>query len=739
MKLRWSNVWVIFRREVRDQVRDRRTMFMIFVLPVLLYPMLVLGVVSLRSAFEQKPQAVVVVGAERLPDEPPLLSKSRDRFDESLYDADSPGAGRLVVRVEPSDSQWRNRGYARVEIRNRIADAVILVPEDIRERIAGQRSVELAMYADQSDERSELAARRTREVIDRWTSLILGRRAEAVLKKADARVNAKEFLAPVKTREVNVATDKETGGGPWALILPFLLVMMSLTGAFYPAIDLCAGEKERGTMETLLISPASRYEIVLGKFLTVVLASMSMAVLNLASMGLTGLAVARQFVALGRDGGGSMALEPPRLVPMLWTVLLLVPLSAFFSAICVALAVMAKSMKEGQYYLTPLYMVALPLIFLTLSPAIELDLPHSFVPITGVSLLLRALMEGKYGLARQYFLPVLVPTTIYGAIALRWAVDQFMREDVLFREAERFDLRAWLRHVVRDRGPTPTAGEALFCFALMLTVALFLSGFLQGSPTGLVVGQVGFVMAPPVLLALILTRSPARTLRLRWPAARFLAVAAALAVTLHPLMVELGRAVEYAFPVPRLVQDYLQTFISKIPDLGTMVVLIAVVPAICEEFAFRGFILSGLENGHRPRSAIVVSAFLFGIMHVLVSVFGQLFGTTVLGLVLGLLAVRSRSLLPGIVFHFGNNALGVLAGHAAEVHDRYPALRGLYRDPACRYYHWHWVALGALASAALLTWLYRDGKLAATGRNDLADPVGLLDGPPLLPPGRDPG
>ena len=84
----------------------------------------------------------------------------------------------------------------------------------------------------------------------------------------------------------------------WAKLFPFLLVMMSLTGAFYPAIDLCAGEKERGTMETLLISPASRAEIVLGKFFTVVLASMMSALLNIVSMGLTGVQLARQVGAM---------------------------------------------------------------------------------------------------------------------------------------------------------------------------------------------------------------------------------------------------------------------------------------------------------------------------------------------------------------------------------------------------------------------------------------------------------
>ena len=111
-------------------------------------------------------------------------------------------------------------------------------------------------------------------------------------------------------------------------------------------------------METLLISPATRLEIVLGKFFTVVLASVMTAVLNLASMAATGIGLASQMA-----GGG---LEPPSLVAAGWMLVLLVPLSIFFSAICVALAVHARSMKEGQYYMTPLYMVSLPLILLTL-------------------------------------------------------------------------------------------------------------------------------------------------------------------------------------------------------------------------------------------------------------------------------------------------------------------------------------------------------------------------------------
>ena len=102
---------------------------------------------------------------------------------------------------------------------------------------------------------------------------------------------------------------------------------------------------------------------------------------------------------------------------------------------------------------------------------------------------------------------------------------------------------------------------------------------------------------------------------------------------------------------------------GQVPGLGTAILVFALIPAICEELAFRGFILSGLERQHRTRSAILLSALMFGFLHVLLSLFQQLFNATLLGIILGLLAVRSRSILPGILFHFLNNAIGVARGY----------------------------------------------------------------------------
>jgi len=707
--MRWSNVRVIFRRELRDQLRDRRTLFMILVLPMLLYPLLGIGSASLLGAFEQKARTVVVVGVERLPAGPALLNAAGDGFKAELLAA--PGeADRLRVRVEPGGSIWAEPGYRRVALRRRHADAVVLVPPGLRDDLGGDRTAEFEIGFDGADERGELAYRRVRAVLENWGATVVRARLEQDHKPPG-------YTRPVRVRGETIATAKEAGVSVWARMFPFLLVMMAMTGAFYPAIDLCAGEKERGTMETLLISPAGRPEIVAGKFLTVMAISMATATLNLLSLGLTGLQLAGQ--AGGMPPAGAKAAGPLFLAPSpesaLWMVVLLVPLSAFFAAVSVGLALMARSMKEGQYYMTPLYMAALPLVFLTLTPGIELDLFTSLIPITGASLLLRALLQGDYGVARRFFLPVLVPMLVYTWIALNWAVTQFRREDILFRESEKLDLAGWLRHVLRHKPPTPGVGGALLCFVLMLTTAYYVAARLATAPLwGLALGQVVYVLGPPVVLAGLLTSRPALTLRLALPRGRYILLAVGLALALNPLLAELRVWVEFLFPAPDQVKRFLAELTARLPDLGTALLLLAAVPAVCEEVAFRGYILTGLRHDQSDRSAILISALLFGFMHVLISLFQQFFNATLLGVVLGLLAVRSRSLLPGIAFHFLNNGLAILLGELATNPRWRPVALALFRDPARALYQPAWIALGGLASAALLTALVRDPGRSAT-------------------------
>src|SRR5207302_1313920 len=213
-------------------------------------------------------------------------------------------------------------------------------------------------------------------------------------------------------------------------------------------------------METLLISPASRQEIVWGKFLTIWLFSAATALLNLTSMGMT----ASHF-------SGIMTRDVLRPAAILWCIMLALPLSAFFSALCLAVGAYARSSKEGQYYLMPLFLLTMPLIFLTLSPGVELNPFYSLVPVTGVALLMQRLMTVSLDkVPWLYFIPVLAPMALYSWMALRWAIEQFKREDVLFREAERLEIKLWLRRLFREKEALPSTGQALFCFALIVAL-----------------------------------------------------------------------------------------------------------------------------------------------------------------------------------------------------------------------------------------------------------------------------
>ncbi len=197
-------------------------------------------------------------------------------------------------------------------------------------------------------------------------------------------------------------------------------------------------------------------------------------------------------------------------------------------------------------------------------------------------------------------------------------------------------------------------------------------------------------------------------MRLRLPSWRYLILGASLALTLNPLVAVLRWLIEYLFPMPELVKSQLGHLLESIPNVGTALLVLAIVPAICEEVAFRGFILSGLQRDYRPASALVLSAFLFGFLHVLMSLFQQLFNATLLGIVLGLLAMRSRSLLPGILFHVINNSMAIVMGQLGESRLGLRIATILFRDRAEGLYHWHWVVLATLISAALLVILYRD-------------------------------
>jgi sodium transport system permease protein len=341
-------------------------------------------------------------------------------------------------------------------------------------------------------------------------------------------------------------------------------------------------------------------------------------------------------------------------------------MSALFSALAMALAALARSSKEGQYYLIPLLMLMLPLMMIASLPSARLDLGTSLIPVSGMMLLQRTLIEGDLARAARFAGPVAAVTLICCWLAARWAVWQFKSETVLFRSGERFGVGLWFRQLIRDRGPLPTVGEALLCGVLILVMrfCVGMSGGLDLSWSSFakqaVIIQVATVAVPTILMTLFLTRMPRRTLRLAGARVGVVAAAILAAIALHPAMTLLSGVVMEVYPASaELTQanQVLAALIDAAPGIVAVLLVFALVPAICEELAFRGFILSGLQSLRGTWTPILLTSLLFGLTH---GILQQSLIALVTGTVLGVIAVRTGSLWPCIAFHATHNALSIL-------------------------------------------------------------------------------
>lgn len=756
---------------------------MVAVLPLLLYPVLGIAMVNMTVTFSEQTRTVVMLGADDLPD-PPLLDGDRflaeyfenpddaakltvvtDSTPATALDSEIAGfldqAREMRPRIEElAQATARLREIERssrteqqtpetlqaaealdrraAELRTQIGDwfnrspvqVLIVIPSGYRARIAALNE-QLANRDAQVDatpaerpillqngavDKSAIAFRRVREALRNWEDKMLEQRLE----QAHLPSSLHE---PFNPTDVDLAEEDQIAASVWSKLFPALLVIMAITGAFYPAIDVGAGEKERGTMETLLICPATRTEIVTGKFLTVMLFSLATALLNLLSMGFTGK------YTLEMAGGAASALGNVSLPPpsaLVWLVVLAVPLAALFSALSLAFAMFAKSSKEGQYYLTPLLMVTIGLTLFCLNPAVEITPYYSILPVMGPALLLKALLLGATASVPLsiYFAPVLASSFAYSALALWWSIELFRREAVLFREADRLELGLWLRHVFRDKEPLPSFAEAGICFLMILLLQFASYSPMQqaffSAPEGsrqvkLLELQMIYLLVtvatPALMMAAVLTTDFRRTLKLYWPGWQMLSAGVLLACVLLPLSQELLRSLEgWFFPrLPEGAAQLMEALHDPALSIWLPVLAFAVAPAVCEELAFRGFILSGLQRSGRPWLPIALSSVAFGVVHMIPQ---QVFNATMLGLVLGLLAVRSGSLIPGLAFHFlFNGAQVVLSRIDASALEQGAAgwLFSVERagERAVLRFDWPLLTVCGGVSVAVLWWLLR--------------------------------
>jgi sodium transport system permease protein len=397
------NIAVVYRKELIDALRDRRTVISMIVVPIFLMPVLTIfvGILSARligRALLQVPP-IMVIGGENSPQ---ILAALRLLPD---------------VQVVPATSD-----YAQQIVDKKIRAAVEL-PSDFDAMIARGETTKVRIDTYQGEINSGFTA-------DKLEIFFRDFRQRTIRERLDSHHLPTNLAEPFQVEETNVAPPEKVSGVVLGGLVPYFVIILCLTGTMYPAMDLTVGEKERGTIETILCSPISRTSLVLGKFLMILTASLSTAALAIASMGLTLAAAGKMVggVSKIKTMGFQFQVTPAAVI---WVFIMVVPLAVLFSAASLAISLFAKSFKEAQSYLSPLTIVVFAPAIVAILPGVELNAGLSLVPILNTSLVCKEIVSGTYHW--RFMALIFACSCAYAALALRVAIRLFQREDVLFR------------------------------------------------------------------------------------------------------------------------------------------------------------------------------------------------------------------------------------------------------------------------------------------------------------------
>lgn len=654
----------LLKKELREILRDRRTVITLILMPLLVYPLLglllqkfflsqmsQLGKVEYRIILSNESEgqlfrALLTKGNRLLATNPgmsPVEQKSAD---------DEQPLARFQ-RVEPvikfliADSSGENQNISKL-VRDGLVDVgVRYIPIDTAqadqagERHSGRFQITYGAQSPHSRRAAEYVEKRLQAVRWNYRDQLL-----TEMGKSDTVPFIATF-EPVKS--------EMRQGASLVTFVPMILLLMTMTGAVYPAIDLTAGERERGTLETLMAAPLPRMWILCSKFFAVLAVATLTAIVNMVAMLATAYANGLEGMLFGEG------LTPVVLMQIL---LLLLIFAAFFSAVLLCITSFARSFKEAQAYLIPLMLISMAPGVIGLVPDLKMTLLWAVIPLANIVLLSRDFLLHQAQPA-LFFVSVF-STVFYGVVALSLAARIFGTDTILYQsEASWSDFfkRSTKTHAA------PALNNAVLCLAVLFPVFILSAAFisrlqeLSMAMRLLASGTLTFCLF--LLIPLLFAWLGGVNLKsgFRWNRPRPLACVGAvlLGFTLWPMAyeIEIFALTDYRIEVLTKLFDSMKLELELVP-LWIKLISLAVLPAICEELFFRGYLLSGLLNRFSSTKSIFISAFLFALFHVIVrdSLFiERFFPSFFMGVSLGYVNVLSRSVIPGIVLHMLHNGL----------------------------------------------------------------------------------
>ena len=687
----------LFLNEIRMLLRDTRTILIAVVAPLVMFPayILIMNYVENREqqALEETTYTFALMGSQRdwagdlvlagmaLDANDPDTTRAPANFElqrmespeESLLVGDlhlvvqgfSPLEWDSVRAAEEPDSTEGSESGDVEEAGN---------PEEAEPDIPVIRILYRAR-SDFSREAQDLLTDRIREVRTA--------RRDSVYLAAGFPVSLAD-VAPVESE--SVTTDaKKTGVFLGLALTPFLVLLM-LSGGSIVAVDTISGDKERGTLETLLTTSASRTEIVRAKLMAVIVVGLAVAVINVANLA---VCLRLGFLNLPAD----FAVEVT-VIELLILLLLLIPVAVLVAASLLLLSGISKSFKEYQVYLFPLIVALMVPSMAPILPGIDLRSVIAIVPMAGVAVAVKEILVGEVD-----YPSLMLAFASTGALAI-WLTILTQRS----LSNEKLITGSDLDEADLTGGPALFPRHVLRWF-LVLWVVFFLVSLWFGEALGLrgqfIVNLVGFFFGGSLLMIHHYGLNPVEAFGLRLP--RPSAWVAVLIGTPSALILGIGLAQlvnAYVFPVPQqLLEGFGQALMGPELPLWQLVLFLCIMPGIFEELAFRGVLVYGLRRRFKRTWVMALAVgLIFGIFHV--SLF-RIVPTAWLGFVLTWVVVLSGSIYPAIVWHALSNALAIV-----------PNELGLFPEdfePAS------WWTIPAAFGLALSLWILARGRSESGG------------------------
>ena len=395
----WENIRLLFVKEIIGAVRDRRTLFLTVFFPLLFYPLIV-GVMGHYTGAEQR----------RITEATPTVI---------VIDQANDPTFRAHLRSEtlfiPFSEHDLTQGLA--DLHAKLAPVLMLVQKGSGGPGLG---LDVTLYYNQGNQAALYAASRVQKFLENYLKDVLKAKLDAL------GLDYNKLSPPLKVTTKDTGTSSAVGRMILSRLLPYFMVLAILTGAMGLGAEITAGEKERGTIATLLVSQLSRTEIVLGKFFAVLTVSLVSSILSAA-----GLLIGVRFFGSGLAPAGTHATFSIGMGDFAWMLGVLLPLAVILAALVIIVGSFARNQKEASAYLMPIYMVIVLVGIVSMTGGAKLAGASFLIPVANALYALQEIIMNNLNF--QHLIYTLAANIACGGLLIAASIRLFKQETILFR------------------------------------------------------------------------------------------------------------------------------------------------------------------------------------------------------------------------------------------------------------------------------------------------------------------